>query len=179
MSPLSFPNRTNHERTVAQHQPESVPQLPPKSHRPLRTSCLFPGPWCRAIVALALIALLLFHNRVLGAGLEQANLNVIMFVLGLVAMTTLVVWFLGCSAGSPELRCGVAGVLIFWLAAAITCVRIEQVSGDLVPKLAFRWQPHADQRLAKPVAGTAACSICKRPRPMISPSFSARAATRV
>ena len=106
-----------------------------------------------------MIALLLFHNRVLGAGLEQANLNVTMFVLGLVAMTTLVVWFLGFNAYSPGLRWSVAGILVFCLAAAITCVRIEQVSGDLVPKFAFRWQPHADQRLAKPVADAAAVDL--------------------
>jgi outer membrane protein assembly factor BamB len=144
------------------HSPDSRPNphaafsegLPPG-----RTGRLFPGPWCRAIVALALIALLLFHNRVLGAGLDQASLNVTMFVLGLVALTTLVVWFLGASAYSPGLRWSVAGILVFGLAAAISCVRIEQVSGDLVPKLAFRWQPHADQRLAKPVAGAAAVDL--------------------
>ena len=106
-----------------------------------------------------MIALLLFHNRVLGAGLEQANLNVIMFVLGLVAVTTLAVWFLGANAYSPGLRWSVAGILVCGLAAAITCVRIEQVSGDLVPKFAFRWQPHADQRLAKPVADAAAVDL--------------------
>ena len=61
-------------------------------------------------------------------------------------------------------------------AAAITSVRIEQVSGDLVPRLAFRWQPHADQRLAKPMAGTAAVDL-QTTTPDDFPSFSARGAT--
>ncbi len=126
---------------------------------PARIGRRFPGPWCRAIVALALIALLLFHNRVLGAGMDQANLNVTMFVLGLVAAIALVVWFLGFSAYPRELRAGAAGALVLVGAAAIASVRIEQVSGDLVPRLAFRWQPHADQRLAKPIAGTAAVDL--------------------
>jgi outer membrane protein assembly factor BamB len=131
----------------------------PATASPSRTGRLFPGPWCRAIVALALIALLLFHNRVLGAGLEQGNLNVIKFVLGLVAVITLVVWFLAFSAYSRGLRGSVAGILFLSLALAIACVRIEQVSGDLEPTFAFRWQPRVDQRLAKPVADTAAVDL--------------------
>lgn len=126
---------------------------------PQRTGRRFPGPWCRAIVVLALIALLLFRNRVLGAGMEQADLNVTVFLLGLVAAMALVVWFLAFSAYSRRLRWSVAGILILSLAAAGACVRIEQVSGDLVPQLAFRWQPHADQRLAKPVADAAAVDL--------------------
>jgi outer membrane protein assembly factor BamB len=131
----------------------------PETAPPARIGRRFPGPWCRAIMALALIALLLFHNRVLGAGMDQANLNVTMFVLGLVAVITPVVWFLGFSAYARELRAGVAGALILVGAATIASVRIEQVSGDLVPRLAFRWQPHADQRLAKPLAGAAAVDL--------------------
>lgn len=144
------------------HSPDNRPGPSPACPEvaPLaRVRRRFPGPWCRAIVALALIALLLFRNRVLGAGLDQANLNVTMFLLGLVAVTALVVWFLVSSAYSRLLRRCVAGVLVFSLVAAIACLRIEQVSGDLVPQFAFRWQPHADQRLAKPVADIAAVDL--------------------
>jgi outer membrane protein assembly factor BamB len=110
-------------------------------------------------VALALIALLLFRNRVLGSGLEQANLNVTMFVLGFVAVAAILIWFLFFSAYSRQLRWSAAGVLVLGFVTANMCVRVEQVSGDLVPQFAFRWQPHADQRLAKPVADASAVNL--------------------
>jgi len=124
----------------------------PPTVAPRRAGRRFPGRWCGAIVVLALTALLLFRQRILGAGWEQAYVNVAMFVSGLAAVTTIVVWFVAFSAYSRRLRWSVAGVLGLGLTTAIACMRIEQVSGDLVPQFVFRWQAKADQRLARPLA---------------------------
>jgi outer membrane protein assembly factor BamB len=85
-----------------------------------------------------------------------------MLISGLVAVTTVVVWFVAFSGSSRRLRWSVAGVLGFALLAAIACVRIEQVSGDLVPQFAFRWQSQADQRLARPVTDGLAVDLTAR-----------------
>jgi len=124
----------------------------PATAVPTRAGRRFPGFGCGAICTLALTALFLFHYRILGAGWEQSYLNVAVFVSGLVAVTTVVVWFAAFSAYSCRLRWCVAGVLLLGLTVAIACLRIDQVSGDLVPQLALRWQSKADQRLARPRA---------------------------
>ncbi|NLF72062.1 MAG: PQQ-binding-like beta-propeller repeat protein [Candidatus Anammoximicrobium sp.] len=122
------------------------------SVRPARRRRRFPGPWCLGIVVLALVALGLFRARILGAGMEQANINVASLALVLVAVGAVLVWFVLFSAYSLRQRGAVAVLLAVTLAAAVACLRIEQVSGDLVPRLVFRWQPDADQRLARPAA---------------------------
>ncbi len=91
--------------------------------------------------------------------MEQAEVNVTTLVFGLVAVAAVFVWFVFFSAYSQRLRWGAFGLLAMGLVAAIACFRIEQVSGDLVPRLVFRWQPDADQRLGKLVALTAAVDL--------------------
>jgi len=136
----------------------STPPVPEVA-RPARVRRYVPGPWCSAIIALALLALGLLRGRVWGANLEQANLNVATFVLALVALATLVVWFVRYSGYPRPLRGSLALVLLGALAAAVACLRIEEVDGNLVPRLVPRWRPHADQRLAKPLADTAAVDL--------------------
>ncbi len=126
---------------------------------PARIRRYSPGPWCWAIVALASLVVVLLRSRVWGANLEQANVNVATFAGGLVAVLTLVIWFVGYSAYPRFLRRWVAGLLALSLLAAIASLRIEGVDGDLVPTLVPRWRPSADQRLAKPVADVAVVDL--------------------
>ena len=131
------------------------PGLPP----PIQTGSRFPGWWCRVIVALCLTALLLFRYQILGSGLEQAYRNIGMFIAALIAAATLAVWFVGFSGFSRRVRCSVAGMLVFTVAGVLACVRIDQVTGDLVPRFAWRWQPRTDQRLARPVTDGAVVDL--------------------
>ncbi|HPM82035.1 MAG TPA: PQQ-like beta-propeller repeat protein [Candidatus Anammoximicrobium sp.] len=128
---------------------------PPAASPPARSRRRFPGPWCLAVVVLALVALGLLRTGKLGAGMERAEVNVATLVLACVAAGAVFVWFLFFSGYSSRCRWGVLGAAVLGLAAAVACLRIEQVSGDLVPRLVFRWQPDADQRLARPAAATA------------------------
>jgi outer membrane protein assembly factor BamB len=111
------------------------------------------------LAAIALTVLLLFRYQVVGGGLEQAYRNVAMFVSAVVAATAVVIWFLLGSVCSRRLWWSVAGALGLALLAVLACVRIEQVSGDLVPQFAFRWQRRADQRLARPVTAGQAVDL--------------------
>lgn len=108
---------------------------------------------------MALVALGLFRTRILGAGMEEAEINVASLVLAFVAAAAILVWFVLFSAYTWRLRCAVVGLLVLGLAAAAACLRIEQVSGDLVPRIVFRWQPDADQRLAPPTAAGEAVDL--------------------
>lgn len=101
----------------------------------------------------------LLRTGKLGAGLEQAEVNVATLVLACIAAGAIFVWFLFFSGYSPRCRGSVLGLLVLALAAAVACLRIEQVSGDLVPRIVFRWQPDADRTLAKPAAETAAVDL--------------------
>lgn len=126
------------------------PHLPSASPPPAPGPRRLTGFWCRVLAALALTVLLLFRYQILGGGLEQAYRNVAMFVSAVVAAAALAIWWVLGGPGSQRLRWAVAGGLGLALLAALACLRIEQVSGDLVPQFAFRWQPRADQRLARP-----------------------------
>ena len=119
----------------------------------------FTGFCCRVLAAIALTVLLLFRYQVVGGGLEQAYRNVAMFVSAVVAAAAVVIGFLLGGLGSRRLRWGVAAGLGLVLLAALACVRIEQVSGDLVPQFALRWQRRADQRLARPVTAGQAVDL--------------------
>jgi outer membrane protein assembly factor BamB len=82
--------------------------------------------------------------------MEQAVFNVICLLLAGIGGLTLAIWYVFSSAYSGRLRYGLAaggGLLVVVLAAS---VRIEQVSGELMPRFRFRWQRHADELLEKP-----------------------------
>jgi len=149
---------------------------PPAASPPARSRRRFPGPWCLAVVVLALVALGLLRTGKLGAGMERAEVNVATLVLACFAAGAVFVWFLFFSGYSSRCRWGALGGAGLGLAAAVACLRIEQVSGDLVPRFVFRWQPDADQRLARPAAATADVDL-QTTTPEDSPSFSAPVAT--
>lgn len=132
------------------------PDLTPRARRRRR----FPGPWCLAVVALALVTLVLLRTRTLGAALELAAVNVATLVLACVAAGAIFVWFSFFSAYSRPWRWGLSGACVLAVIAAIACLRIDDVDGDLVPRrVSFRWQPQADQQLARLAAEAAAVDL--------------------
>lgn len=111
-------------------------------------------------MALALVALVLLRTRILDADMEQANVNVITLVLSSVAAGAIIVWFAFFSGYARRWRWGVFGLLVLGLVAAMACWRIDEVDGDLVPRrVSFRWQPQADQRLARLTAEAEAVDL--------------------
>lgn len=92
-------------------------------------------------------------ERVVGSIVDRAVVNIITLILAFSALMSLVLWFLRESGHAPALKralgWGLAGAVI--LAAAT--LRIERVSGDLVPEFRPRWAPAPDRTLP---AGTTA-----------------------
>lgn len=84
--------------------------------------------------------------------LSLADVNVASLVLGLIASITLLVWFLGRSGYSATLRRSVGWSLLLILIVLIAVLRIDHVSGDLVPRFAWRWQARPDRTIAPAAA---------------------------
>jgi outer membrane protein assembly factor BamB len=108
----------------------------------------------RPIIPVALVALL----TVALAGLAYAEsnewlspANAFISKASTIAATVLLLfaWFVFLSPASPTLRKRVGVVGLVALGLLVAAVKIESVSGDIVPRLRFRWLPHPDQMLGK------------------------------
>lgn len=90
-------------------------------------------------------------------GLEQRHdiVNVATFILCVAAVMTMLIWFVVHSVYPAGARYGTAAAVIVVICVLAAILRIKQVSGDLVPVLAFRWSADADEMLERPktVAG--------------------------
>ncbi len=95
-------------------------------------------------------------ETVVGSIVDQAVQNIITLILAFSAIMSLFVWFLWESGHSPARKRQVGWGLVGIVLAAAVCLRIERVSGDLVPELRFRWSVSPDRLLPKVTSGTAA-----------------------
>ena len=86
------------------------------------------------------------------ARMEQAVFNVICLPLALIGSVALAIWFVFRSAYTERVRYGGAMGVMLLLAVLSASLRLEQVSGELMPRFRFRWQRHADELLEKPAA---------------------------
>jgi outer membrane protein assembly factor BamB len=93
-------------------------------------------------------------EQVVGAIVDHAVRNIITLILAFSGLVSLVLWFLRESGYSARLKRAVGWGLLATVAVGCALVRIERVSGDLVPQFAFRWTASRDRLL--PRAGTAA-----------------------
>lgn len=84
---------------------------------------------------------------IVGAVVDQAVRNIISLILCFSALMSLVVWFLRESGYAPTVKRAVLGCLLGAVALGAAVLRIERVSGDLVPEFAFRWSPSRDRLL--------------------------------
>jgi len=104
-------------------------------------------------------------ERVVGDVVDQAVRNIITLILAFAGLMTLVVWFLWQSGHSRRAKRGLAWALLGAVAVAAAVLRIERVSGDLVPEFVFRWSPSRDRLLPPAVVPTAAAAAAAAGRP--------------
>ncbi|NDH95261.1 MAG: hypothetical protein EBZ13_12180, partial [Planctomycetia bacterium] len=93
-----------------------------------------------------------------GQVIDQAVRNIITLILAFSGLVSLLIWFLRESDHSPRLKKGVASGLAAAVLIAVALLRIERVSGDLVPEFAFRWQASRDTMLPSAAAAARATS---------------------
>lgn len=86
-------------------------------------------------------------ERVMGPVVDHAVINIITLILGFSLLVSLVVWLWRESGYSRGVKRGVIGGLLLAVLAGLATLRIERVSGDLVPEFAWRWSPSRDQLL--------------------------------
>ncbi len=107
-----------------------------------------------------------------GPIIDQAVRNIIMLILGFCGLLSLVVWFLRESGYSLMAKRGLGYGLLLTIVVMVALLRIERVSGDLVPELRLRWMPSRD-RLLPPakVAAQATPAGSWKPTPGDFPRF--------
>ena len=89
-----------------------------------------------------------------GDVIDQAVRNIITLILAFSGLMAVFIWFLRESRYRPTVKKGVTASLVALILLALAVLRIERVSGDLVPQFAFRWQARKDALL--PSAATVA-----------------------
>jgi len=82
-----------------------------------------------------------------GGVVDQAVRNIISLILCFSALMTVLLWFLRESGHRSTVKRAVLGGLLGAVALGAAVLRIERVSGDLVPEFAFRWNPSRDRLL--------------------------------
>ena len=110
--------------------------------------------------ATAMVRMGLLESLV-GGIVDAAVRNIITLILGFSALMAVLGWFLFQSGHATGLKRSVGLGLLAAVGLACAMFRIERVSGDLVPQLAFRWAPPRDRllpRAAKPAAEAAAAA---------------------
>jgi outer membrane protein assembly factor BamB len=86
---------------------------------------------------------------VVGAVVDQAVRNIITLILCFSGLVSLVLWFVRESGHATAVKRGVVGAILAAVAIGAAVLRIERVSGDLVPEFAFRWSPSRDRLLPR------------------------------
>jgi outer membrane protein assembly factor BamB len=84
---------------------------------------------------------------IVGGVVDQAVRNIISLILCFSALMSLLIWFLRESGHAPAVKRAVLAGLLGVVALGAAVLRIERVSGDLVPEFAFRWSPSRDRLL--------------------------------
>jgi outer membrane protein assembly factor BamB len=133
----------------------------PKQIVSSRSPALLPPLWPPrrlwiTLASLATAAVLVragFLEPIVGSIVDQAVRNIITLILTFSGLMSLLVWFLRESGHSKPLKQMVFGGLLGAVVVAAGTLRIERVSGDLVPEFNWRWAPSRDRLL--PQAGEA------------------------
>jgi outer membrane protein assembly factor BamB len=87
-----------------------------------------------------------------GDVIDQAVRNIITLILTFTGLVSLFIWFLRESTFRPLVKKSVTAFLVISVLLALAVLRIEGVSGDLVPQFAFRWQARRDSLLPSAAA---------------------------
>ena len=105
---------------------------------------------CITLVSLATAIVLVragLLEPIVGSIVDQAVRNIITLILAFAGLMSVLVWFLRESGHPSRLKKTVAWGLLGTVALACAALRIERVSGDLVPEFAWRWSPSRDRLL--------------------------------
>ena len=89
---------------------------------------------------------------IVGGIVDQAVRNIISLILCFSALMSLLVWFVRESGHAAGVKKAVVGGLLAAIALGLATLRIERVSGDLVPEFAWRWSAARDRLLEAPQA---------------------------
>ena len=111
-------------------------------------------------------------ESVVGGVVDGAVRNIITVILGFSALMSAVLWFVRESGHRPALKRGLACGLLGLVALGLATLRVERVSGDLVPEFRWAWQKSRDTLLARPVAPSQFASAAPwQPAPHDFPRF--------
>jgi outer membrane protein assembly factor BamB len=95
-------------------------------------------------------------ETLVGPIVDYAVRNIITLILAFSGFVSLMLWFLRESGYPSALKRCVGWGLLGGVALAGALVRIERVSGDLVPEFVLRWSPSRDRLLRREAAVTPA-----------------------
>jgi outer membrane protein assembly factor BamB len=129
------------------------PSQPPASAEPgappKRRSLLLTAIVPIVIVALEAVAQAGIHYAEQSESLSPANAFLAKASTAGAGVILLFAWFvlLAPVTRSTRIRVGLLALAI--VALGLASLRIEDVSGDIVPRIRFRWSPHADEMLGK------------------------------
>jgi len=84
---------------------------------------------------------------IVGAIIDQAVANIITLILCFSALMTILLWFLRESGYAATAKWAVLGGLLGAVVLGAAALRIERVSGDLIPEFAWRWSSSRDRLL--------------------------------
>lgn len=111
---------------------------------------LFPPLWVWLVVLTCSAAIAWI--RISNVAGDHAVINVLTLILAFIGWLAIVLWFLFFSAFSLRVRLLGLTAIVLGVAGAAAVLRIDHVSGELVPIFAFRWSPVSDHLLAVPPA---------------------------
>jgi len=106
---------------------------------------------CSLAAAAAMVRAGLLES-VVGGIVDGAVRNIITLILGFSALMSAVLWFVRESGHRSTWKRGLAFGLLGLVALGVATLRIERVSGDLVPEFRWAWQKSRDTLLARPAA---------------------------
>jgi len=89
-------------------------------------------------------------EMLVGGIVDGAVRNIITLILAFSALVALVAWLLRESGHPPRVKRAVGLGLLGAVLLGLAVLRIERVSGDLVPVFMFRWSPSRDRLLPRP-----------------------------
>lgn len=95
-------------------------------------------------------------EAVVGGVIDGAVRNIITLILSFAALMSALLWFLRESGHSAPRKRALAYALLGLVGLGLATLRIERVSGDLVPQFRFVWQKSRDALLARDAVKTPA-----------------------
>jgi outer membrane protein assembly factor BamB len=151
---------------MATEAPETPRQDEGEAGRPAastrgRRRRLFPGPIALLLIvlfAVPAIALQIveFESRVI---FDESFRNILTLITGAAAGMILVVWFLFASGYSRATRLPVGLGLVLGIIALGSLLRVDHVTGDMVPTFRWVWTPPRHERIAMLEATGAAVDL--------------------